>query len=460
MKIRHYDTELHVIILFTDLIGSAFGVIVAALIRYNKFLGVNNTCDQAWVLWLVMIIVSFVNIARSPVIKFTRRGPFAELVDVTSRQIIVLSLLLIILYLAHSSQLLSRLVFIFFAVNSVLFIWLLRIILKWYLLNIHQQGKTSIKVFVIAEEKRLADVVRTFKKNKDWDRFICQSMAGDKCSYKEILEYIVRNEVDEVLVSMSQIKNKMEFQTFAMDIVSMGVRLNIDLEQFELNIPGYKWLDEVGQYAVISAIRNDISISRRFLKRTLDIIGSLIGLIVLAIVSIFLVPMIKLDSKGPAIFKQKRIGKNGRVFNFYKFRSMCADAEAQKKNLMSQNEVDGLMFKIKDDPRITKIGKFIRATSLDEIPQFWNVLKGDMSLVGTRPPTLDEYEKYEPWQKARLSMRPGITGLWQVSGRSDIKNFNDVVKLDMYYIDNWSLKEDIKILFKTVFVVFAKRGSR
>ena len=460
MKIKLYDTKLHIILLVSDLIGTTLGVMIATYIRYRLFFGASKAYDRVWLLLLILIIVAFVNIAVSPVIKFIQRGLFVELTDVIYRQMVTLAILLIILYLVHSAAFLSRLVFIYFAISSVIIIWLLRLLLKWYLLNIHRKGTASTKIFVIAEEKRLTDVIKMIDKNKEWDRFICNSMAGDKSSYDEMLKYIVRNEVDEVFISMSQINDKVAFQNFAMEVVDMGVRLDIDLEQFELNIPGQKWLDEVGPCAVISAARNNISVSRRFLKRAIDIFGGLVGMVGLAVVSIFLVPIIKLDSKGPAIFKQKRIGKNGRIFDFYKFRSMCVDAEAQKKNLMVQNEVSGLMFKIEDDPRITKVGKFIRKTSLDELPQFWNVLKGDMSLIGTRPPTLDEYEKYEPWQKARLSMRPGITGLWQVSGRSDIKDFNEVVKLDMQYIDNWSLTEDVRILLKTVLVVFARKGSR
>lgn len=138
---------------------------------------------------------------------------------------------------------------------------------------------------------------------------------------------------------------------------------------------------------------------------------------------------------------------------------MYADAEERKKELMKQNEMDGLMFKIKDDPRITPIGKFIRKTSIDELPQFWNVLKGDMSLVGTRPPTLDEYILYEPHHKARLSMKPGITGMWQASGRSNIRDFEEIVKLDTEYIYNWSIGLDFKLMFKTIQQVFKKEGS-
>ena len=138
---------------------------------------------------------------------------------------------------------------------------------------------------------------------------------------------------------------------------------------------------------------------------------------------------------------------------------MYADAEERKKELMEQNEMEGLMFKIKDDPRITKVGKFIRKTSIDELPQFWNVLKGDMSLVGTRPPTVDEFEQYDEYHKKRLSMTPGLTGVWQVSGRSDIKDFEEIVKMDVEYIDNWSLKRDIQIIFKTVQIVLSSASG-
>ena len=195
------------------------------------------------------------------------------------------------------------------------------------------------------------------------------------------------------------------------------------------------------------------------LKRLLDIVGALVGMIPLAIATIIFGPIIKLESPGPIFFGQTRIGKNGRRFTFYKFRSMYADAEERKKELMEQNEMNGLMFKMQDDPRITKIGKLLRKTSIDELPQFWNVLRGDMSLVGTRPPTVDEYEKYSPEYKARLSMTPGITGLWQVSGRNEIKDFDDVVRLDMEYIDDWNIIRDIKILIKTVAIVVRGRGA-
>jgi len=196
------------------------------------------------------------------------------------------------------------------------------------------------------------------------------------------------------------------------------------------------------------------------MKRLLDLVGALVGCVFLGILTVVVGPMIKLESPGPIFFAQKRVGRNGRIFKMYKFRSMYADAEERKKELMAQNEMNGLMFKMENDPRITKTGAFLRKTSLDEFPQFINILKGDMSLVGTRPPTLDEFAQYSPYHKKRLSFRPGLTGMWQVSGRSDITDFEEIVKLDVEYIDNWSFWLDIKILLKTFLEVFTQKGAR
>ena len=191
-----------------------------------------------------------------------------------------------------------------------------------------------------------------------------------------------------------------------------------------------------------------------------DILGGLVGLAITGILTLFIAPAIRLDSPGPVFFAQTRVGKNGRRFKIYKFRSMYQDAEQRKKELERENEVKGLMFKMDNDPRITKVGAFLRKTSLDEFPQFLNVLKGDMSLVGTRPPTEDEFEQYDEHYRRRLSMTPGLTGMWQVSGRSEISDFDEVVRLDLQYIDNWSLTLDFKILLQTVIVVLGHRGAK
>ena len=219
-------------------------------------------------------------------------------------------------------------------------------------------------------------------------------------------------------------------------------------------------VDSFAGYTVMSYSINHYDYRRMMIKRMMDIAGGLVGLLITALVTPFVALAIRLDSPGPIFFAQTRIGKNGRRFKIYKFRSMYTDAEERKKELEAQNEMSGLMFKMENDPRITKVGKFIRKTSIDELPQFLNIVKGDMSLVGPRPPTEDEFEQYNSHYRRRISMTPGLTGLWQISGRSDISNFDEVVKLDLEYIDNWSIGLDIKILFKTVGAVLKGRGSR
>lgn len=193
-------------------------------------------------------------------------------------------------------------------------------------------------------------------------------------------------------------------------------------------------------------------------KRIIDIIGAGLGLILLSPIIAIVACAVKFTSKGPVFFSQKRVGKNGELFEMYKFRSMVVNAEELKENLEEQNEMSGPMFKIKDDPRITKVGKFIRKTSIDELPQLWNVLKGDMSLVGPRPSLPKEVEQFDNWMFKRLSVRPGLTCYWQVSGRNNI-DFEDWMKLDCKYVDDRNIWIDIKLIFKTVGVLFGDKNA-
>ncbi|KYC43362.1 anti-anti-sigma factor [Scytonema hofmannii PCC 7110] len=198
---------------------------------------------------------------------------------------------------------------------------------------------------------------------------------------------------------------------------------------------------------------------RSWMKRFTDIVGSLIGLFITGILLIPIALAIRLNSPGPIFFCQTRCGWMGQRFQIWKFRSMYIDAEARKAELEKQNQVEGAFFKIDNDPRVTKIGRFLRRTSLDELPQFWNVLKGDMSLVGTRPPTPDEVERYEVPEWQRLDVKPGMTGEWQVNGRSTIRKFEDVIRMDLQYQKNWSFIYDLKLIFRTVIILFNKNSG-
>ncbi len=234
---------------------------------------------------------------------------------------------------------------------------------------------------------------------------------------------------------------------------------------------GKSFMEEVGGYSVLTMTANCADPYQVIVKRLFDILGGLVGSLIALILIAVLGPMIKKESPGPILFRQTRIGQNGKRFTIYKLRSMYTDAEERKKELMAQNRVsDGRMFKLNWDPRIignkivdgkqvTGIGEKIRSASLDEFPQFFNILKGDMSLVGTRPPTVDEWEKYRYHHRARLATKPGLTGLWQVSGRSRITDFEEVVKLDTKYINNWSMSLDFHILLRTIKTVIKKEGA-
>ena len=274
-----------------------------------------------------------------------------------------------------------------------------------------------------------------------------------------MMKFIKNEIVDEVYIDVTD-RIRERIKPMVMELEDMGVTVHLKIEVLDVYRDFDAKLGYLGSIPVITFANRIYSWKSLFVKRCIDIVGAIVGLVFMTIAMIFVAPAIKIESKGPLFFKQKRVGKNGRYFYIYKVRSMYQDAEARKAELMEKNEMKGFMFKMTDDPRITKVGKFIRSTSIDELPQFWNVLKGDMSLVGTRPPTVDEFKQYEARHKRRLSMKPGLTGLWQVSGRSNIEDFEEVVRLDCEYIDNWSIQLDIQIILKTVVVIFKKVGSK
>jgi lipopolysaccharide/colanic/teichoic acid biosynthesis glycosyltransferase len=276
--------------------------------------------------------------------------------------------------------------------------------------------------------------------------------------------------VDEVFLLQAE---NMELPSKLMEsLFRMGITVNYSIT----SISDGRWpiteMKNLGPYRVLSSSVSPASAGEMALKRLADIIGGLIGCIITMIVFIFLAPVIYIKSPGPIFFSQNRVGQNGKTFRMYKFRSMYMDAEKRKQELMAKNKIDSdMMFKMDDDPRIIGsekkdkhgrpkgIGNFIRKYSIDELPQFYNILKGNMSLVGTRPPTIDEWEKYDLGHRIRMSIKPGLTGLWQVSGRSGITDFEEVVRLDREYIENWNLMLDIKIILKTIVVVFKGSGA-
>ena len=272
----------------------------------------------------------------------------------------------------------------------------------------------------------------------------------------DLYEQLKTRVIDEVFIHLPDYARD-QIEELIIRFESMGVTVHVNIDYFN-NVIAHKTTESFAGFTVLSYEASTFDYRRLFVKRIIDILGSLVGLAVTAVLTPFIALAIKLDSPGPVFFAQKRVGKNGRYFRLYKFRSMYIDAEERKAELLAQNEMDGPMFKVEHDPRVTRVGAFLRKTSLDELPQFFNILIGSMSLVGTRPPTVDEFQQYDLYYRRRLSIKPGLTGLWQVSGRSDITDFREVLKLDLEYIDNWSLASDIRILLMTVWVVIMKKG--
>lgn len=287
---------------------------------------------------------------------------------------------------------------------------------------------------------------------------------------RDTAENICREWVDEAFIHVPQGEDFPE--RLVNQLMEMGVVVHINLSETYNSLGQKMFMERIGMYNVLTSSINYATTGQLFLKRLLDIVVGVIGCMLTMLLTIVIGPIIYLKSPGPIFFTQTRVGKNGKKFKMYKFRSMYLDAEERKAELMKENRVqDGMMFKLEYDPRIIGskkmpdgtikkgIGNFIRDYSLDEFPQFWNVLKGDMSLVGTRPPTVDEWDKYDLHHRVRLTIKPGVTGLWQVSGRSNITDFEEVVKLDSKYITEWDIGMDLRILAKTLGVVFGKDGA-
>jgi exopolysaccharide biosynthesis polyprenyl glycosylphosphotransferase len=262
--------------------------------------------------------------------------------------------------------------------------------------------------------------------------------------------------IDEVIITLPWMYHR-KIVSIVAQCEREQVRVRIVPDIFQMTL-SHLDVEDLGGIPMIGVRDISISGSRQFIKRAMDVVISVLALIVLAPLFFLLSVIIRLDSPGPAIFRQIRVGKGEQLFSCFKFRSMRVGAEEEKDTLLDKNEVSGPVFKMRDDPRITSVGRFIRRTSLDELPQLFNVLMGHMSMVGPRPAIPSEVQRYQPWHKRRLEVAPGITGLWQVSGRSEL-TFDEMVLLDLYYIENWSPLLDLQILFRTIPKVLLGEGA-
>lgn len=360
----------------------------------------------------------------------------------------------------------SRLFFLLFATYLFAFLVAQRILAHIYISKNAQEGFNVNKIVIVGSVERTKIVEELLVDQLSWGHKVVGrlSIKSNLCDSKDCLgsiddlpEVLRCNEIDEVVFALSGDK-RLSLSNHLDLCRKMGILVRI-LPSLWKEGDSSLSVEHCQNVPFITIRTQSINATGLLYKRLLDLLGGVIGIMLFLMMYPVLAIMIKLDSPGPVLFKQKRVGQNGRIFYLYKFRSMFADAEQQKEALIDQNTMNGAMFKMVNDPRITKVGAWLRKTSLDEFPQFINVIKGEMSLVGTRPPTPDEVLTYSPEHLKRISSKPGITGLWQISGRNEIKDFQRVVELDCQYLDRWRFVDDIIIIVKTVFVVLKRKGA-
>ena len=476
------DKIQYVLNLLADAVSLLVSVVAAWLITDKGLHVLLDYTRQDWGQFILILILAFLVVYAgfNGAAGLTRRGWKSELLHCLRNTVVLGAALAVCLLLTKATLLESRYLYVGILSANAVCLYFFHTALKTYLNKYFYKGSLATLVGIITTTDRAPLLIHDLK--HDWAKKLqgvvlldAEEPSGSvdgvpvTAAYGGALEWIRHEPLDEVYVNVPY-QSGDSLRPLLNEMESMGLCVHLNVTVLEPYTAAARqesgWLPKLQTtvetaggvpFVTITAAEHDFG--AMILKRVMDIAGALVGLVIsVPIIAVTAIPL-KLESPGPLFFRQKRVGLNGRVFYIYKLRSMYADAEKRKQELMKQNKMQGLMFKMDDDPRITRVGKFIRRTSIDELPQFWNILKGDMSLVGTRPPTLDEYEQYDSHHKRRLSMKPGLTGLWQVSGRSDIHNFEEVVKLDVTYIDNWSLGLDMRILVKTIGVVIKRTGA-
>ncbi|GAB4259865.1 sugar transferase [Thermincola ferriacetica] len=365
-------------------------------------------------------------------------------------------------------QLFSRFVFITFSVTTVFGLWFWRVMKHWAVSKLLQRGYFNRRLIIVGAGEKGRLVAQELMARPGLGYTVVgfadddpqkqnQNICGVPvvCPNNRLAETVAARQIDEILITIPSYRELT--QNIITQCRRQDVQIRIVPEMFNLMTSSVE-VGQLGPVPYMRIVKTPMQGMPLVFKRLFDVIVSLTGIVVLSPLMLATALAIKLDSPGPVLFRQKRVGKNGQLFDFYKFRSMVPNAEELLAELAAANEADGPVFKIKEDPRITRVGKFIRKYSIDELPQLFNVLKGDMSLVGPRPPLPNEVDQYGDFEWRRLEVIPGITGLWQVSGRSDL-SFHKWMELDIYYIENWSFWLDLKILLQTVPVVLTGKGA-
>ena len=508
----------HIDFILWDVVALQIAYILASVIRMG-IIPYKSPDYRSLAIMLVAVDILFAAIFDT-MHNVMKRGYFQEAVQTLKQVLLVLMIITLYLFAIQSGDVYSRITLFLTAIFHFILGYAIRMAWKPIVRRIGQ-NRPKPSMILVADEKQVPEILRQGKLAKDveYKGIVLSNRDGTGetirripvvASIEDAADYICREWVDEVFVYPAHLTeleirrpdNFENIEEFINDSYSEEPEKNAeteteaksdgDLEESKvaslieacrqmavpvhIRLPitsfGDKiFVEKVGGYNVLTTVANYASPLRLAMKRMMDIAGGLVGSLIALVVIAVVAPKIKKESPGPILFKQTRVGQNGKRFQILKIRTMYMDAEKRKAELMKKNRVaDGMMFKLDFDPRIignkfvngkqvTGIGEKLRTESWDEWPQFFNILLSQMSLVGTRPPTVDEWERYKYHHRARLSTKPGLTGMWQVSGRSKITDFEEVVKLDTEYINHWSLSLDVRILLKTVKTVFTKDGA-
>lgn len=456
---------------FTDLFSICLSYLLALATRGIMADVIRDTQYYLLILFFAVILCLLSYVLLNWNSQFFTRSNLAEFFFVLKYNFTLGCGLGLFLFLTQKAQDFSRLAFAYFIVYNFIFTYFLHLAAKQLFTKVYMRSKSSYKMLVITESRHIEDLLPRLKSSTEWSHQITAltimdtDLIGQEFHHVPVVagkdnlfEHINELVLDEVFIYLPEYNTK-ELGNMIEKFELAGITVHVNIDPFD-HLMVHKTSETFAGLTVLTYSISDFDFHRLMIKRLMDIIGAFIGIIITVILFPFIGIAIKCDSPGPVFYKQKRIGLNGRGFYLYKFRSMYVDADEKKEALKAHNEMNGPMFKVTDDPRITRVGRFLRKNSLDELPQFFNILAGHMSLVGTRPPTPDEYAQYKLQYRRRLSIKPGLTGLWQVSGRSNIKDFEDVLKLDLHYIDNWSLGLDIKIILQTLIVLMNHKGAK
>lgn len=470
-KRRETSWLKHLDFMLLDAIFLQVAFFLASLLRYGSVEQYGKGIEQSMIL-VIAAMDLIVSIYMRNYTGILRRNNRRELFSVFQLVTAVYLGAILWLFLTQESEMISRAVMLYFPAFSIVLLYGGRMTLKAFLRRKKNHRWHSRSMAIVCDREDCESLLETFMNDPIGEYQVRAVVVLDDAGALEdlpegvvgitdrdkMMEFLTHEWVDAVFLCTDLDPNANSELAFA--CMTMGITVHRALVKFR-GTSTHRVLEQMGGYVVMTQSIKVVDARRMLIKRVMDVVVGFLGVVFTGILFLFLAPIIYIKSPGPIFFKQERIGENGRRFYIYKFRSMYMDAEKRKKELMSKNNIkDGMMFKMDNDPRIIKgIGNFIRNYSLDEFPQFWNVLKGDMSLVGTRPPTPDEWEKYQQHHRTRLAVKPGITGAWQVGGRSDVTDFEEVVRLDVDYIKHWSIALDLKIIFKTIGVMFGKKGA-